>query len=359
MPSFLRRAVARLKFRPPGSKILGCVDTPTPQQGLAGWIDVSGWALSTAGDAVGVEVVVDGTPFRTATAGLARPDVQAVLPTMSGAHDSGFSARVLRTELPERPQYVFEVIASAVGHFPERRVLARIPVVRDETPVVPHSRGNYKKVWDHEANTMQHAHYAVCGTDDAAEYERSGIATATDIINEAAVGPTDTVFEIGCGTGRVGAKLAPSCGHWIGADVSVNMLNHARQALAGLSNVSFVELRGADLFGVNDQSADVVYCTGVFMHLDEWDRFRYVQEAYRVLRPGGRVYFDNFSLLSDEGWKLFLELTRYDSAARPANISKSSTPDELRTYAARAGFEDIRSREGTLWVTIMARKPRS
>jgi SAM-dependent methyltransferase len=357
-PVFLHRAVGWLRGnRRPGRRILGSVDAPTPGQGLAGWIDVRGWTLSTAGDNVRVELTIDGLPFQTVKSGLPRPDVQAVLPTVPGSRESGFEARVLRTELPEHPQHVVEVVASTVGRFPERCVLARIPVVRDESPVVPHSRGNYKEVWDREANTVGHAHYAVCGTDDAAEYERSGQATAADIIAEAAVRPTDTVFEIGCGTGRVGAKLAPACAHWIGADVSAKMLSHARAALKELPNVSFVELRGADLFGIADSSVDVVYCTGVFMHLDEWDRFRYVQDAYRVLRPGGRVYYDNFSLLSDEGWKVFQLSAQHDSAARPPNISKSSTPDELRTYARRAGFTDVRTREGDLWVTVFARKP--
>jgi SAM-dependent methyltransferase len=340
----------------PGSKILGSVDAPTPRQGLAGWIDVRGWALSTAGDPLRIELTIDGVPFQTVKTGLARPDVQAVLSAIPGAYESGFEARVLRTELPDRPEYLVEVVASSSGRFPERSVLARVPVIR-ESPVVPHSRGNYKEVWDREANTLGHAHYAVCGSDDAAEYERSGEATAADIIAEAAVGPTDTVFEIGCGTGRVGARLAPACKQWIGADISANMLSHAREALKNLPNVSLVELQGADLSGIDDRSVDVVYCTGVFMHLDEWDRFRYVQDAYRILRPGGRVYYDNFNLLSDEGWKVFQLSAQHDSAARPANISKSSTPDELITYAKRAGFTDIRSREGELWVTICARKP--
>ena len=110
------------------------------------------------------------------------------------------------------------------------------------------------------------------------------------------------MLEIGCGVGRVGASLAPRCARWIGADVSAEMLRHARAALAGHANVSLVHLNGVDLAGVDDASVDVAYCTGVFMHLDEWERYRYLAEAFRVLRPGGRVYVDNINLLSPEGW---------------------------------------------------------
>jgi SAM-dependent methyltransferase len=135
------------------------------------------------------------------------------------------------------------------------------------------------------------------------------------------------------------------------------MLTFAREALAGVPNVSLVHLNGYDLEGVADGSADVVYCSAVFMHLEEWDRYRYVCEAFRVLRPGGRVYYDNFNLLSAEGWALFEESSRLDVAMRPPNVSKSSTPEELRCYAERAGFEGIGIDTGGIFVTIRARKP--
>ena len=72
------------------------------------------------------------------------------------------------------------------------------------------------------------------------------------------------------------------------------------------------------------------------MHLDEWDRYEYVKEAYRVLKPGGRVYFDNFSIT--------IGLADFEAHAklsvRPSHISKSSTPEELREYLIRSNFEN-------------------
>jgi hypothetical protein len=78
------------------------------------------------------------------------------------------------------------------------------------------------------------------------------------------------------------------------------------------------------------------------MHLDEWDRYNYVLEAARILRPGGRVFIDNFSICSDEGWAVFeTHRTLFPPGARPPHISKSSTPQELETYLRRAGFTDV------------------
>jgi len=94
----------------------------------------------------------------------------------------------------------------------------------------------------------------------------------------------------------------------------------------------------------------VVYSTVVFMHLDEWERFRYVRDAARVLRPGGRLFVDNFNLLSDDGWALFEQHLALDPLARPAHAARSSTPPELAAYFARAGFADVRQHEVGMWI---------
>jgi hypothetical protein len=52
-------------------------------------------------------------------------------------------------------------------------------------------------------------------------------------------------------------------------------------------------------------SFDVVYSIDAFVHLDERDRWRYVQDASLVLRRGGRLYIENIDLESDAGWNMF------------------------------------------------------
>jgi len=92
------------------------------------------------------------------------------------------------------------------------------------------------------------------------------------------------------------------------------------------------------------------------MHLDPWDRYRYVQESFRVLRPGGMLYVDNLNLRGDLGWGVFQETARLDSAERPPNVSKPSTEDELLEYLGRAGFSDLRSYPGAHLVAVSGRK---
>jgi ubiquinone/menaquinone biosynthesis C-methylase UbiE len=219
------------------------------------------------------------------------------------------------------------------------------------------ARWSYGPVWDRDASSADDAMNAVAGYTDRAEWARSGGDTAAHLIETLAITTSDDVLEVGCGSARVGVQLAGSCRHWTGADVSSNMLRFARTALASVGNVSLVQLNGFDLAGIGDDSMDVVYCTAVFMHLDEWDRFRYVSEFYRILRRGGRVYFDNFDLRSPDGWTLFLRMASLDVAVRPPNVSKASTEQELTWYAEQAGFASIAAETGQLWITVTARKP--
>jgi ubiquinone/menaquinone biosynthesis C-methylase UbiE len=119
-------------------------------------------------------------------------------------------------------------------------------------------------------------------------------------------------LEIGCGVGRAGLVLAPHGGSWTGAAISTNMLTHARKRLSALANVRLVHLSGIGLHEFEDSSFDVVYSTNVFAHLDEVERWRYVEEAFRVLREGGRIYIDNTDLESDAGWAIFLPVFSRD-----------------------------------------------
>ena len=94
------------------------------------------------------------------------------------------------------------------------------------------------------------------------------------------------------------------------------------------------------------------------MHLDEWERFNYVRESFRVLKPGGRIYIDNVDLTSDEGWGFFMQVAAIPPAERPAAVSKSSTPIELETFLARAGFQSITTERGGIFVSSAAVKSR-
>jgi ubiquinone/menaquinone biosynthesis C-methylase UbiE len=219
------------------------------------------------------------------------------------------------------------------------------------------TRNQYKEVWNSVSQSEDDAKLAVSGYTDENIYRQMAEATVGLLRQCVDIRKDDVFLEIGAGVGRVGSALAPLCREWIGTDVSENMVGHIRHRLAEHANVRAVTTNGFDLAAIPSESVDVVYCTVVFMHLEEWERYGYIVEGFRVLKPGGRMLVDNVNLISDPGWKFFEEHCAIPSKERPPQMSKTSTPQELETYFRRAGFCDIRQEQLDLWIVTHGRKP--
>jgi len=225
---------------------------------------------------------------------------------------------------------------------------------RSEVSDTSDERSNYKATWEQLATSSDHAKIAVVGhnaTED--ELDRSGSQTVDALDRFVGINPSDIFLKIGCGVGRVGKILSRRCSKWIGTDISGRMLQYAAERLRGLKNVELIELSTASLKEVPDNCVDVVYCTVVFMHLYEWDRYNYVKEGLRVLKPGGRCFFDNVDITSGHGWKVFMDGFSFDADKRPPHISMVSTGEEIQTYALKAGFKDVKvHRWDDTWVGV-------
>jgi ubiquinone/menaquinone biosynthesis C-methylase UbiE len=136
------------------------------------------------------------------------------------------------------------------------------------------------------------------------------------------------------------------------------MLAVAGQRLQEISNVRLVRLPHVGLDQLEDNSFDLVYSTNMLDHIDGWDRWRYVQEAFRVLRPNGRIFIDNTDLEQDEGWSAFARgAESWQESERPPYQPTLATASELTTYASRAGFVQIQAHKRSPLVIVTAVKP--
>ena len=207
-------------------------------------------------------------------------------------------------------------------------------------------RSQYSAVWDSLSPTPEIAANAATGISCELSLQSSGKQIADRIAGFISLKPSDDVLEVGCGVGRVGWAIAPRCRSWIGCDISENMLSHARKRLAALSNVRLNHLDHANLSRISDMTVDVVYCTNVLPHLDQMERWQYVLEAHRVLRPSGRLYIDTIALDSPEGWHMLSNnLEQRSNGLEAPYIPIPSTAEELIAYFRNAGLEAIRTEQ--------------
>jgi ubiquinone/menaquinone biosynthesis C-methylase UbiE len=164
-----------------------------------------------------------------------------------------------------------------------------------------------------------------------------GVPTAVADLHEG-----ETVLDLGSGAGAdvlISARRVGPTGRAIGLDMTDEMLELARSnaAEAGVGNVEFVK-GYLENMPLADETVDVVISNCV-INLSG-DKPRVIQEASRVLRPGGR--FAVSDVIADPDMD---DVTRADMAAWTGCIAGALTEAEFRSALQDAGLEEIEIRE--------------
>jgi ubiquinone/menaquinone biosynthesis C-methylase UbiE len=154
----------------------------------------------------------------------------------------------------------------------------------------------------------------------------------------------ETVLDLGCGGGfdcflardRVGKT-----GFVIGVDMTPDMVTLARKNAkkSGYTNVDF-RLGEIEHLPVADASVDVIISNCVInLSLDKEQVFK---DAYRVLKPGGRLSVSDVAATVELPEQVKNEWIKQDPALLSDCIAGAEYVENIKAMMADAGFKDIR-----------------
>jgi len=157
-----------------------------------------------------------------------------------------------------------------------------------------------------------------------------------------------TVLDLGCGTGRdvyVASKLVGESGCAIGVDMTTEQINTAikyqeeQSKRFGFkkSNVKFVQGYIEDLksLGIEDESVDVVISNCVINLSPAKEKV--FKEIYRVLKPGGELFFSD--IFTD---RRIPKSLAEDPTLRGECLAGALYVEDFRRLMAKIGWTDFR-----------------
>ena len=162
----------------------------------------------------------------------------------------------------------------------------------------------------------------------------------------------ETVLDLGSGAGFdcfLAAKKVGATGKVIGVDMTPEMLDKARQN-AAKDNYTNVEFRLGEIENIPaaDGSVDAIISNCV-INLSP-DKPRVFQEAFRVLRPGGRMMVSDIVLLAE-----LPEFVKQSVEAYAGCVAGAMLKDDYLAAIKAAGFDEVEILDETIFPTQFVR----
>lgn len=214
-----------------------------------------------------------------------------------------------------------------------------------------HCQVDYALVWQLDEVMCMHYGY----WDDTTPHHRAALQKMNQMVAEAAnVKPGNYVLDAGCGVGGPSLFLASLGCKVEGITLSAKQVETCRANAARHKMENRVHFSQQNYLATSfpDNTFDVVWAIESVCYA--WDKKDFTKEAFRVLKPGGRlVVADFFSMPVVEGSKDDKLMQKWtDSWA----IKSYATVNEFNTALAAAGFISMNGRDITTHVKPSIRR---
>jgi SAM-dependent methyltransferase len=185
----------------------------------------------------------------------------------------------------------------------------------------------------------EHTLLALAGHSTYGEFQKDRKQRARELLQWCDIDRDKIGFEIGSGEGTVASLISPKCRSLHCNDISDSFLARARITCALCNNLLFFKVGADYLEHLKADFYDFGFALNVFIHFNHYDLFNYLRCVRRILRRGGRFYFDACTL-GPATIEVFREHAR-DYRRSPENVRGLlgfNDPNALRTMIAESGL---------------------
>ena len=192
-----------------------------------------------------------------------------------------------------------------------------------------------------EVGSEEDALLALAGHASPEFYYQDRLQRAEEVKQVCGIRPGHRIFEIGSGDGTVAKILSSNCAKLDCNDISDSFLNKARRNCAGIPNIAFHTIVNY-LEHLPGASYDSGFSLNVFIHFNPYEIFCYLHEVKRLLKGGGRFYFDACTL-GDQTLALYREqaIAYKEDRSRLPGLLNFNHPELIARIIQEVGLHDV------------------
>lgn len=157
------------------------------------------------------------------------------------------------------------------------------------------------------------------------------------------VATSETILEIGCGTGTLAARMALKGNDVLAIDKNLQMINAAMKNYPTKTKVKLLYQIGtiADL-PVEDGSKDAIVSTFMLSELRPLEQQVFLRNAWKALNPNGRVIL-GAECVPSGFWKLLFKIKRwwYKKKLRRLRLESTFLVNQFFNYLEPIGFKIV------------------
>lgn len=174
-------------------------------------------------------------------------------------------------------------------------------------------------------------------------YEQIG-AILAEILVQNGLRAGMSLVDLGCGSGRAGKAISKRVEiDYLGVDIVQRMLDYAVTVTPGHYRYKCHQQLSIP---AETASADMICAFSLFTHLLHEESYIYLEDARRVLKPGGRLVMSFLEFAAPSNWAAFEQTIDAKRKAIRQHLNMFIERNAIDTWCAHLGFERLEFVDG-------------